>query len=47
MVVRPIIPKSYVPLLSSIVEEGQRHTARVVVKGHGVRGDRLWVREEA
>jgi len=44
--VRPVIPKNYVSLLSSIVEEKQSHTARVVVKGHGVRGDRLWVRGE-
>ena len=46
VVVRPSIPKGYKPLLDKILEERQRHTARVVISGYGVRRDTLWVRGE-
>jgi len=46
IVVKPTIPKNYKLLLDKILEEKQRHTARVVIKDYGVRKDRIWVRGE-
>ena len=46
VVVKPSIPKNYKILLGKILEEKQKHTARVVIKDYGVRGDRLWLHGE-
>jgi len=46
VVVKPTIPKNYRHLLEKIVEEKQRHTARVVIKDYGVRENKLWIRGE-
>ncbi len=46
VVVRPTIPKNYRVLLNKILEERQRHTARVVIKDYGVRRGKLWIRGE-
>jgi len=46
VVVEPTTPKNYEPLLDKIIEEGQKHTARVVVKDYGIRGNKLWIRGE-
>ncbi len=46
VVVRPTVPKSYRVFLGKIVEERQKHTARVVIKDYGVRRSKLWVRGE-
>ena len=44
--IKPTIPKNYRVLLDKILEEKQKHTARVVIKDYGVRRGRLWVRGE-
>lgn len=44
--VKPTIPKNYSLLLDKILEEKQKHTARVVVKDYGVRKNKLWVHGE-
>ena len=46
IVLKPTIPKNYKCLLDKILEEKQKHTARVVIKDYGVRKDRLWVHGE-
>jgi len=46
VVVKPTIPKNYMHLLSKIVEEKQKHTARVVIKDYGIREGKLWNRGE-
>ncbi len=46
VVIKPTIPKSYKLLLDKIVEERQKHTARIVVKDYGIRRSRLWARGE-
>jgi hypothetical protein len=46
VVVKPTIPKSYRILLDKILEEEQKHTARVVIKDYGVRKNMLWVHGE-
>ena len=40
------IPKNYKLLLDKILEEKQKHTARVVIKDYGVRKNKLWVHGE-
>jgi len=45
-VVKPIVPKSYRPLLEKILEERQKYTGRVVIKSYGVKGSGLWVQGE-
>jgi len=45
-VVKPIIPKSYKPLLDKMLEERQKYTGRVAVKSYGIRKYNLWVRGE-
>jgi len=45
-VVKPIVPKSYKPLLEEILEERQKYTGRVVVKNYGIRKGNLWIRGE-
>ena len=42
-VVKPTIPKTYRTLLDKVIEEKQKHTAKVVIKGYGVRRSELWV----
>lgn len=44
--VKPTIPKRYKPLLANILDEKQRHTARVVIKDHGIRENKLWIHGE-
>ncbi|RLF25199.1 MAG: hypothetical protein DRN15_00655 [Thermoprotei archaeon] len=44
--IKPTIPKNYKLLLEKIIEDKQKHTARIVVKDHGVRKDKLWVQGE-
>ncbi len=46
IVVKPSIPKNYKLLLDGILEEKQKHTARVVIKDYGVRKNKLWVHGE-
>lgn len=46
IVIKPTIPKSYRLLLNKVLEEKQRHTARVVVKDYGIREGRVWVHGE-
>lgn len=46
IIIKPSIPKNYRLLLDKILEEKERHTARVVVKDYGVRKNRLWVHGE-
>ncbi|BAA80267.1 hypothetical protein APE_1276 [Aeropyrum pernix K1] len=46
IVVKPTIPKNYKVLLDKILEERQKHTARIVIKDYGVRKNRLWVHGE-
>jgi len=46
VVVKPTIPNNYRHLLEKIVEEKQKHSARVVIKDYGVRKNRLWVHGE-
>jgi hypothetical protein len=46
IIVKPTIPKNYRLLLGKILEDRQKHTARVVIKDYGVRKDRLWVHGE-
>ncbi len=43
VVVKPTIPKSHMLLLDKILEEKQKHTARVVIKDYGIRKNKLWV----
>jgi IS605 OrfB family transposase len=45
-VVKPIIPKSYKPLLDKMLEKRQKYTGRVAVKSYGIRKYNLWVRGE-
>ncbi len=46
IVVKPTVPKNYKLLLDKILEEKQKHTARLVIKDYGVRKDKLWIRGE-
>jgi len=46
VVIRPTIPKNYKLLLDKILEDKQKHTARIVIKDYGVRRSRLWVHGE-
>jgi len=46
VIVKPTIPKNYRLLLEKIIEEKQKHTARVVIKDYGVRNNRLRIRGE-
>ena len=46
IVIRPTIPKNYRLLLDRILEEKQKHTARVVIKDYGVRKNKLWIHGE-
>ncbi len=46
IVVKPTIPKNYKLLLNKILEDKQKHTARVVVKDYGVRKNKLWIHGE-
>jgi len=46
IIIKPTIPKNYVLLLDKILEERQKHTAKVVIKDYGVRKSRLWVHGE-
>jgi len=46
IVLKPTIPKNYKLLLDKIIEEKQKHTAKVVIKDYGIRKDRLWVHGE-
>jgi len=46
VVIEPAIPKNYKLLFEKIVEEKQKHTARVVIKDYGVREDKLWIQGE-
>jgi len=46
IVIKPTIPKNYKLLLDKILEDKQKHTARIVVKDYGVRKNTLWVRGE-
>ncbi|MCD6096622.1 MAG: hypothetical protein J7J99_08715, partial [Thermoprotei archaeon] len=46
IVIKPTIPKNYKLLLDKILEEKQKHTAKVVIKDYGVRKSRLWVHGE-
>jgi len=46
IVVRPTVPGRYRLLLDMILEERQKHTARVVITDYGVRKGRLWLRGE-
>jgi len=39
--IKPLIPKNYKLLLEKILEEKQKHTARVVVKDYGIRESKL------
>lgn len=38
---KPTIPKSYRVLLDKIVEDREKHTARIVIRDHGIRKSRL------
>ena len=44
--VKPTVSKAYRALLDKVIEERQKHTARVVIKGYGVRRNKLWVHGE-
>ena len=44
--ISPTIPKSYSLLLSKILEDKQKHTARIVIKDYGVRKNKVWVHGE-
>jgi len=44
--VEPTIPKNYRLLLDKILEEKQKHSARVIIKDYGVRKNKLWVHGE-
>jgi len=46
VVIKPTTSKNYVLLLDKILEERQKHTAKVVIKDYGVRKSRLWVHGE-
>jgi len=46
VIVKPTVPKSYKLLLNRILDEKQKHIARVVIKDYGVRRDMLWVHGE-
>jgi len=46
VVVKPTVPKNYKLLLDKIVEEKQKHTAKVVIRDYGVRESKLWIRGE-
>jgi len=46
IVIKPSIPKNYKLLLDKILEEKQKHTARVVIKDYGVRKNKLWIHGE-
>lgn len=46
VVIKPTIPKNYRLLLDKIIEEKQKHTARAVIRGYGIRRSRLWVHGE-
>ena len=46
IIVKPTVPKNYKLLLDRILEEKQKHTARVVIKNYGVRKNKLWVNGE-
>ena len=46
IVIKPSIPKNYKLLLDRILEEKQKHTARVVIKDYGVRKNKLWIHGE-
>jgi len=46
VVVKPTVPKNYRFLLDKIVEEKQKHTAKVMIKDHGIRENKLWIRGE-
>ena len=45
-VIKPSIPKNYKLLLDKILEEKQKHTARVVIKDYGVRKNKLRIHGE-
>ncbi len=44
--IKPTVPKNYKILLDKILEEKQKHTARVVIKDYGIRKNRLRVHGE-
>lgn len=44
--VKPTIPKNYKLLLDKILDEKQKHVARVVIKDYGVRKGNIWVHGE-
>ena len=46
VVIKPSIPKNYKLLLDGVLEEKQKHIARVVIKDYGVRKNRLWIHGE-
>jgi len=46
IIIKPSIPKNYRLLLDRILEEKEKHTARVVVKDYGVRKNKIWVHGE-
>jgi len=46
VVIKPTIPKNYKLLLNKILEDKQKHTARVVIRDYGVRKGSLWVHGE-
>lgn len=44
--IKPTTPKNYRFLLDKVLEEKQKHTARVVIKDYGVRKNILWIHGE-
>jgi len=44
--IKPTVPKNYKLLLNKILEEKQKHTARIVIKDHGIRKNKLWIHGE-
>ncbi|NOZ31454.1 MAG: hypothetical protein GXO68_05880, partial [Crenarchaeota archaeon] len=46
IVVKPTVPKNYRLLLDKILEDKQKHTARVVINDYGVRKTNLWIHGE-
>ncbi len=46
IIVKPTMPKNYKLLLDKILEEKQKHTARVVIENYGFRKNKLWVNGE-
>ncbi len=46
IVVKPTISKNYKLLLDKILENKQKHTARIVIKDYGVRENKLWIHGE-